>query len=110
MVKVIEERLVDDRRQRRADATRLHALLHDEHLARLLDRVRDGLHVKGLERDQVDDLRVVALLHQLLHRLRAPGGCMFEMVRVSRMHCVCLLPACRSGNQVVGTSGQGWVQ
>lgn len=52
------------------DPVRGHATAVPRSLSRLLDRVGDGLHVEGLERDQVDDLAVDPLLRQLLGRLQ----------------------------------------
>ena len=56
MVKVIEQGLVDDCRQGRADAASLHALLHDDDFAGLANAPCNGLHVKWLQADQVDHL------------------------------------------------------
>lgn len=56
VVQLIPERLVDDGGERGADAAGLHAFLHHNGVARLLDALADCLHVKGLQADQVDDL------------------------------------------------------
>ena len=48
MVELVKEGLVDDGGQGGADASCLHALLHDDGVAGLLDALADGLHVKGL--------------------------------------------------------------
>lgn len=68
MVQLVEEGLIDDSRQRGANAACLHALLHNDSFASLLHALGDGLQVKGLETDQVNDLQVPrdkALGHRL---------------------------------------------
>jgi len=57
MVEIVKQGLVNDGRQRRADASRLHALLHDDHLACLLDTLADGFHIKRLQADQINHLK-----------------------------------------------------
>lgn len=56
MVELIKEGFVDDGRQGSTNASGLHALLHNDGIASLLDAVANGLHVKGLQADQVDHL------------------------------------------------------
>ena len=57
MVQLVEEGLVDHGRQRGTNASSLHALLHNDGMLGLLYALADGLHVKGLQADQVNDLR-----------------------------------------------------
>mmetsp|Transcript_3993 Transcript_3993/g.12014 ORF Transcript_3993/g.12014 Transcript_3993/m.12014 type:complete len:299 (-) Transcript_3993:218-1114(-) len=69
VVQLVDEVLADRGAQRGADAAGLHALLHDQNPSGLLERVVDGLQVKRLEGDQVDDLGIVALGHEVAHGL-----------------------------------------
>merc|ERR1719324_1294554 len=69
VVELVEKVFADGRGEGRADAPRLHALLHDENPSGLADALVDRLEVEGLERDEVDDLGVVPLRRQLPHRL-----------------------------------------
>ncbi len=66
-IELVETLLGDQGDQLSADATGLHALFNDHHPVGLGDGALDGLHVEGLEADQIDQFRVIALLHQLLH-------------------------------------------
>ena len=57
MIKVVKEGLIDDSRQGGPNAARPHALLHNYDMAGLAHALRDGLHVEGLQADQIDHLQ-----------------------------------------------------
>jgi hypothetical protein len=61
-LKVVEGVLAGQGHDLRGDTERGEARLDAEHVARLLDRLDNGLNVEGLNRAQVDDLSLDAVL------------------------------------------------
>ena len=57
MIEVIKEGLIDDSRQGGPNAACPHALLHNYDMAGLANALCDGLHVEGLQADQVNHLQ-----------------------------------------------------